>query len=148
MGYSKWQIPWLSEQLLQLLFVHGEILHSSAHVVCRNVHKFAVANCSLMQSVTYCLIIFLYIFNSLSTSPNSLGYVRIHCWKHPSSSCCPGAASSQLKPVDFQVSAYMSCVCMCGHVSAVGKVAVRQNTNPVGELLPFSPQASLLNCMR
>lgn len=41
-GYCKWQIPWLSEQLLRLLFVcRGcrETLHFSVHVVCHDSQK-------------------------------------------------------------------------------------------------------------
>lgn len=136
-----WQHPWLSEYFLQLLFFYLKILqrfsacplsHWRARVIC-NSRKFVLQFNFSHVLVLNTLIIFLYVFNSLSTSPNSLGCVRIHCWKHRSSSCCPGAASSQLKPVDFQVSAvWLTCrVCVCCHVSALCGAEVRQNTNPV-----------------
>lgn len=100
--------PWLRKKPLQLLFVCSTAVFLCLQAVCHNSYKFELQlqyQPHIIQDIKYCMITFLYIFNSLSTSPNSLDCTRALFWKHQSSSCCLGAASSQLRPVDFQVSA-------------------------------------------
>lgn len=99
--YSIVQIPCLSEHLLQFQILQSVSAWMESEM---QQHTFELVPQFFSLSVKNCTTIFLFIFNSFSTSPNSRGCVRIHCWKQQSSSCCPGAASSQQRPVDFQVS--------------------------------------------
>lgn len=69
-------------------------------------------NPGLLQSVKYFMII-LCIFNFHFTSPNSLGCMKIPCWKRQFSSCCPGAATSRLKPAGYQVNTVWLMLFVC-----------------------------------